>query len=449
MQRKKKIAIVGSGLVGTLLAIYLKQLGNEVWVFDRRPDMREVSFSGRSINLAISDRGWKALREAGIEKEIRKLAIPMDKRAIHVVGKPLYLQPYGKKGEAIYSISRGLLNRKMIDLAEAQDVHFRFNEKIWDVNLQEVKLYAGSNEKGPWDVYSFDLIFGADGAFSRIRHKMQRQNRFDYSQDFLKVGYKELRIAPNADGSHKLDANSFHIWPRNEFMLIAMPNLDGSFTSTLFLPFEGPYSFESLDTVAKTVEFFEEFFPDVKHEIADLTHDFFSNPTSSMVTVKCFPWAYQNKVALIGDAAHAMVPFYGQGMNAGFEDVRALKDLIESCEFDWEYILEKYQELRKPEADAITELSLRNFMEMSSDTADEDFLLRKKIEKRFHERYPDKWVPLYSRVTFSNKPYSEAIEQGEIQDLIMDEIMKEPSLTERWDSIEIERKMLELQASKS
>ena len=232
-------------------------------------------------------------------------------------------------------------------------------------------------------------------------------------------------------------------------MLIAMPNLDGSFTSTLFLPFEGPYSFESLDTVAKTVEFFEEFFPDVKHEIADLTHDFFSNPTSSMVTVKCFPWAYQNKVALIGDAAHAMVPFYGQGMNAGFEDVRALKDLIESCEFDWEYILEKYQELRKPEADAITELSLRNFMEMSSDTADEDFLLRKKIEKHFHERYPDKWVPLYSRVTFSNKPYSEAIEQGEIQDLIMDEIMKEPSLTERWDSIEIERKMLELQASKS
>ena len=241
-QTPKDIAVVGSGLIGSLLAIYLKRIGHEVTVFDRRPDIRTIDFSGRSINLALSDRGWKTLHKVGIEKEIKKIAIPLFKRAMHVDSKPIYYQNYGKEGEAIWSISRGLLNRKMIDLAEDTGVNFRFNERVWDIDLPDAKLYTGETEKSEWKAYDYDLVFGCDGAFSRIRHKMQRRSRFDYSQDFIDIGYKELTIPANDDGTHKLDKNSFHIWPRGNFMFIAMPNLDGSFTSTLFLPFEGEIS---------------------------------------------------------------------------------------------------------------------------------------------------------------------------------------------------------------
>src|SRR5690606_8704728 len=223
VQTSKNIAIIGSGLVGSLLAIYLRKKGHGVTVFDRRPDIRTIEFSGRSINLAMSDRGWKALEKVGVDSKIRELAIPMDKRAMHLKDTPMYFQKYAKEGEAIWSISRGVLNKRMIDLAEAEGSEFRFGEKLWDIDLPEAKIYTGASEKGEWKEHSFDIVFGCDGAFSRVRHKMQRQSRFDYSQDFIDVGYKELSIPANADGSHKLDRNSFHIWPRGRFMLIAMP----------------------------------------------------------------------------------------------------------------------------------------------------------------------------------------------------------------------------------
>ncbi|WP_373057023.1 FAD-dependent oxidoreductase [Zunongwangia sp. H14] len=447
MQEQKNIAVVGSGLVGSLLALYLKKAGHLVTVFDRRPDVRKVEFSGRSINLAMSNRGWKALRVAGIEKEIRELALPLDKRAMHVNDKPLYFQKYGKEGEAIFSISRGILNRKMIDLAETAGVEFRFEEKVWDIDMPQAKLYTGETEKSEWKEYDFDLIFGADGAFSRIRHKMQRQSRFNYSQHFIEVGYKELTILANEDGSHKLDNASFHIWPRGEFMLIAMPNLNGSFTCTLFMPFEGEYSFESITTEKKADAFFEKFFPDIKAEISNLKRDFFKNPTSAMVTIKCFPWTFNDKIALVGDSAHAIVPFYGQGMNAGFEDISVLFEKMERYKDDWESIFREYQKERKPNADAIAELSYQNFIEMSSKTADPEFLLRKKIEKRFGEKHPGNWVPLYSRVTFSDRPYAEALAIGEKQRKIMDEVMKTENIREKWDQQEIEEKMLKLLAA--
>ena len=446
-QNQKNIAIVGSGLVGSLLAIYLKRFGHQVTVFDRRPDIRTIEFSGRSINLAMSDRGWKALHKVGIEEEVKELAIPLYKRALHVKGKPMYFQQYGKEGQAIWSISRGLLNRKMIDLAEKAGVHFRFEEKVWDVDLPEAKLFTGETEKGEWKEYEFDLIFGCDGAFSRIRHKMQRRSRFDYSQDFIDVGYKELTIPANEDGSHKLDKNSFHIWPRGRFMFIAMPNIDGTFTCTLFLPFEGEISFEKIKTRKDARRFFNEYFPSVSKEIENLSNDFFKNPTSALVTMKCYPWTYWNKVALVGDAAHAVVPFYGQGMNAGFEDIYVLGEIIEKYGDDWEGIFKEYQEERKPNADAIAELSYRNFMEMSSKTADPLFILQKKIEKRFAEKYPDKWIPAYWRVTFSDRPYSEALAVGDAQEAIMQEIMKIPGIEEIWDSEQVEHKMLELLGS--
>ncbi len=443
-QTPKKIAIVGSGLVGSLLAIYLQRRGHAITVFDRRPDIRTIEFSGRSINLAMSDRGWRALREIQIENEVKKIAIPLDKRAMHVIGKPLYFQKYGKEGEAIWSISRGVLNRKMIDLAEDTGVEFRFEEKVWDVDLPKAKIYTGETEKSEWIAYDFDMVFGCDGAFSRVRHKMQRRSRFDYSQDFIDVGYKELTIPANEDGSHKLDKNSFHIWPRGRFMFIAMPNLDGSFTCTLFMPFEGEVSFENITTKKEAKKFFKTHFPNVRKEIENLTTDFFANPTSALVTMKCYPWTYWDKVALVGDAAHAIVPFYGQGMNAGFEDIYFLDQLMGQYGDDWETIFHTYQEQRKPNADAIAELSYRNFMEMSSKTADPGFLLQKKIEKRFAEKHPDKWIPAYSRVTFSNKPYAEALAIGDAQEEIMKEVMQVPDIEKRWDSPEVEQMILDL-----
>lgn len=442
VQTSKNIAVIGSGLVGSLLAIYLKKRGHQVTVFDRRPDIRNVEFSGRSINLAMSNRGWKALREVGLEKEIKKIALPLEKRAMHVIGQPEYYQKYGKDGEAIWSISRGVLNRKMIDLAESFGVDFKFDEKVWDVDLPEAKLYTGETEKGVWQEYHYDIIFGCDGAFSRVRHKMQRRSRFDYSQRFINVGYKELSIQPNSDGDHKLDKHSFHIWPRGQFMLIAMPNLDGSFTCTLFMPFEGEVSFESITNKEEANTFFSTYFPNVMYDLDNLIEDFFKNPTSAMVTMKCYPWSYWDKVALVGDSAHAIVPFYGQGMNAGFEDIYTLNQIVEKHGDDWEAIFQEYQKERKPNADAIAELSYRNFIEMSSKTADPKFLLQKKIEKRFADKHPEKWIPVYSRVTFSDRPYTEALAIGDMQEQIMKEIMQLPDIETRWDSIDVENKIL-------
>lgn len=444
MQTPVKIAIVGSGLVGSLLAIYLKKAGHTVHVYDRSPDIRTVNFTGRSINLAMSNRGWRALDDLGLGDSIREIAIPMDKRAIHAVGQPLNYLYYGKEGESIYSISRGVLNRKMVTLAEEAGAEFFFNTRVWDVTMATATLHTGETEQGAWDERKYDIVFGADGAFSRVRHRMQRQNMFNYSQEFLNTGYKELHIPANADGTHKLDKNSFHIWPRGEFMLIAMPNLDGTFTCTLFMPFTGDNSFEALKDRATLEKFFATHFPSTTDVMPDLVEDFFKNPTSTLVTMKCYPWTFEDKVALIGDACHAIVPFYGHGMNAGFEDITILNQLMGQYGNDWNTIFKEYQESRKPNADAIAELSYRNFMEMSSDTADPSFILRKKIEKRFSEKYPDKWLPLYSRVTFSHRPYAEALALGDRQKAIMDEVMLMDGLADKWDSPEVDAKILEL-----
>ena len=443
MQQPLRIAVVGSGLVGSLLAIYLKKAGHLVHVFDRSPDIRKIQFSGRSINLAMSDRGWKAVDKVGIGDAIREIAIAMDKRAIHLTDK-MNFQPYGKDGESIYSLSRGTLNRKMIDLAEEAGAEFFFEKRIWDVSLASATLHIGETERGEWEEHNYDMVFGADGAFSRIRHRMQRQNMFNYSQEFLNTGYKELHIPANADQTHKLDKNSFHIWPRGEYMLIALPNLDGSFTCTLFMPFEGENSFEALSDRQKVEAFFEKNFPDSIEVIPMLAEDFFKNPTSTLVTMKCFPWTFEDKIALIGDACHAIVPFYGQGMNAGFEDITILSELMVEHGNDWKKIFADYEILRKPEADAIAELSYRNFMEMSSSVADDSFLLQKKIEKRFSEKYPDKWLPLYSRVTFSHRPYSEALAIGDRQKEIMEQIMAIPNIGQNWDTAETDQKILDL-----
>jgi kynurenine 3-monooxygenase len=444
MQTPQKIAVVGSGLVGTLLAIYLKKLGHTVHVYDRSIDIRKVEFSGRSINLVMSDRGWKAMKDVGLEDEIRKIGIPVDKRAIHKQDDKLKYQYYGKEGEAIFSLSRGVLNRRMIDLAEDAGVIFFFEHKIWDVTLTDATLHIGETERGEWSELKYDKVFGADGAFSRIRHRMQRQSLFDYSQEFMKMGYKELHIPANEDGTHKIDKNSLHIWPRGNFMLMALSNLDGTFTCTLFMPFEGENSFEQLKDEQSLVAFFAKYFPDTAAVIPDLVKDFFKNPTSYLVKMKCYPWTFEDKVALIGDSAHAIVPFYGHGMNAGFEDITILNEMIAKYNDDWKTIFSEYQKSRKPNADAIAELSSRNFMEMSAKTADSNFLLQKKIEKWFSDKHPDKWIPLYSRVTFSLQPYSDALAIGDFQNKIMEEVMQIPNIEAKWNSEEVENKIIDL-----
>jgi kynurenine 3-monooxygenase len=448
MQTPKKIAIVGSGLVGTLLGIYLKKRGHQVDVFDRSPDIRKINFSGRSINLVMSNRGWKTLRDIGLEDEIKKIGIPVDKRCIHMPDSSLIYQNYGKDGECIYSLSRGVLNKRMIDLAEQAGVNFKFEQKVWDVDLTTATISIGESERGEWTTEDYDLTFGSDGAFSRIRHRMQRQSMFNYSQEFLEIGYKELHIPANEDGTHKLDKNSLHIWPRGRFMLMALANLDGSFTCTLFMPHDGENSFESLTNKEQLIAFFGLHFPDTQAVIPDLVEDFFKNPTSYLVTMKCFPWTYSDKVALIGDACHAIVPFYGHGMNAGFEDITVLNEMIDKYGDDWANLLNEYENSRKPNTDAIAELSYRNFMEMSSKTADAKFLLQKKIEKWFSDKHPDKWMPLYSRVTFSLQPYSEALAIGDFQNKIMEEVMQMPNIEENWNSEEVEKKIISLLNSK-
>lgn len=439
----KSIAIVGSGLVGTVLAIALKLQGHQVFVYEKGDDIRTLDFSGRSINLALSARGWKMLNRVGLEEKIRQFGIPMYQRAIHHLTKE-EKQPYGIHGEAIWAVSRGGLNKKLVEWAEEVGVEFVFNTPIWSVDSKRGILYTSEQEQQEWRAITHDVIFGADGAYSKVRSSLQRRSRFEYQQSYLPIAYKELVIPAKKEGGFAINENSFHIWPRKDFMLIALPNMDGSFTCTLFMPYTGEVSFDSIKTDTEVTAFFDAYFPDALQLMPDLVELYATNPVNSLVTTTCFPWVYKDKVALIGDAAHAVVPFYGQGLNAGLEDVNVLLDCLAAHPQDWEGALDDYQHARKVNADAIAELSYRNFREMSELTANPMFLLRKKIESAFAKKYPDLWLPLYDRVTFSEGSYQEALAIGDQQAQIMDVIMAMAAIEEKWDSPEIEEKIKQL-----
>lgn len=431
---KKDIVIAGAGLVGSLLSIYLARRGYKVRLYERRPDMRKEEMSaGRSINLALSDRGLLALEKVGLADEIRSISIPMHGRFIHNLDGSTAFQPYGKEGQYINSVSRATLNKKLMDLAEQAGVEIFFQHKCAGVDWKKKRIHfetqSGQMETG------FELLFGADGAFaaSRLQHQLQ-YDRFDYQQYYIDCGYKELSIPPDAKGNFAMEPNALHIWPRKDYMLIALPNPDKSFTCTLFFPFEGDASFSGLDTEEKVKTFFEQTFPDAVALMPEYMHEFFTNPVSSLVTVKCYPWVREDAFALIGDAAHAIVPFFGQGMNCGFEDCRILDELIDAYEKDWVKVLAAYQESRKPDADAIADLAIGNFTEMRERTADPVFLLQKKIEARLHEKYPEAWIPAYSQVTFSpHIRYSEALRRGRRQEAVMQLVMKEGGVEERME----------------
>lgn len=442
----EKVAIVGAGLVGALQAIFLAKKGYQVDVYERREDMRKHEISaGRSINLALSNRGWKALEQAGVKEQVEKMAIPMKGRMMHDKAGNTTFQAYGFEGEAIYSVSRGGLNCLLMDEAEAyQNVNFHFDMACQDVDLEKRELLFVNTVNKETLVSKPDRIFGTDGAFSAIRSRLQKTDRFNYEQMYLPHGYKELSIPPAADGGFKIDKNALHIWPRGEYMLIALANEDGSFTCTLFFPFEGKPSFESLQTQEEVKSFFEETFPDALQLMPNLIEDYFTNPTASLVTIKCHPWNYEDWIILMGDASHAIVPFYGQGMNSGFEDCTVFDAIFEAEKHDWKKAFKRFSDERKADADAISNLALSNFIEMRDKVADEMFLLRKKIEKKIAEKHPDLWLPLYSRVTFSHKPYAEALKAGERQEKIMDCVMAKEKIRELWDSEEVEEEILSM-----
>tara|TARA_B110000211_G_scaffold95698_1_gene111565 strand:+ start:2505 stop:3905 length:1401 start_codon:yes stop_codon:yes gene_type:complete len=442
---RETITIAGAGPVGTLLAIILARHGHSVNLFESRPDSRLKSiYQGKSINIALSDRGWLALEAVGLDRLVKQQAIAMHKRIMHAIEGSLTEQAYGKESQAIWSVSRAGINEQLLDLAEQEPlISIKFDQRLVDVNFNNACasfLHEHNIEK-----VSADILFGADGAYSKVRRLAQETPRFSYSQSYMPQSYIELHIPANDDGSFKMAKDALHIWPRNKFMLIALPNPDGSFTCTLFLDFQGDVSFASLTERDNVEQFFQANFADAMALLENPIDEFMAKTANPLFLVKVDPWVINEKVALIGDAAHAMVPFYGQGMNCGFEDCRELGQLITEYNHNWSKIFPAYQAQRKINADAITELAQRNFIEMSEHSGQARFLLQKQIEAEFHQRHPELWTPLYSMVTFSpDIPYSTALTIGDIQQVIMQEIMQIPNIESCWQDDLVYEKLYQL-----
>jgi kynurenine 3-monooxygenase len=451
------ITIAGAGPVGALLAIILARKGYNINVFESRPDSRQHDiYQGKSINIALSDRGWLALEAVGIAEQVRQEAIPMKKRVMHAVDGTITEQYYGTDDQAIWSVSRSGINEQLLDLAEKENnVELHFEKRLTHVDFNtscSSFSFDVAQSKGHIEVDA-DYIFGADGAFSKVRRLAQETPRFSYSQSYMPQSYIELTIAANenetGDARFKMEKAALHIWPRKDFMLIALPNPDGSFTCTLFMNYEskneGEYSFNTLQERIDVANFFNENFADAMPLLEDPIDDFMAKKASPLFLLQVDPWVINNKVALIGDAAHAMVPFYGQGMNCGFEDCRELGEIIDQFNGEWCDIFPAYHKQRKINADAITELAQRNFVEMSELSADSNFQLQKKIEAKFNQLHPELWVPLYSMVTFCpHLPYSQALEIGDQQKLIMTQIMQIPNIAECWEDDFVYQKLLQL-----
>jgi kynurenine 3-monooxygenase len=417
----QKITIIGGGLAGSLAAIYMAKRGFEVSLFERRPDMRKTNiYQGKSINLALSTRGLHALEKIGLDKEILADAIPMYGRMMHSKTGELTYHPYGKQGQAINSVSRGRLNQKLIELAdEFPNITIYFNSKCIDVDVDKTTAVF-ELEDGSHKTIISDRILGTDGAFAATRSKLQTSERFNYSQSYLHVGYKELEIPEGENGKFMMEKNALHIWPRGSFMMIALPNPKGDFTCTLFMPFE---LFDSIKTKEDVARFFNEEFADAVPMMPTLLDDYMKNPTSNLVTVRCYPWVKEDKLALAGDAAHAVVPFYGQGMNCSFEDIVVLDNMIEKYGNDWNTIFDEYQKERKPNADAIADLAIQNYYEMAEKVGDKHFLHKKHIEHKLTELYPDKFKSQYELTTFSLSGYKYAWDMGKKNDSLLEKII--------------------------
>ncbi len=413
-----KVVVVGAGLGGTLMAAFLGRAGYQVDVFDRRGDPRRGSAErGRSINLAISTRGIHALEQVGLARAVLDRAVPMRGRMIHDERGRTAFQPYGTEpGQVIHSVSRAELGRILVAAAEAQPgVRVHFGTRCEDVDLDAPAARLRDLATGAELRVEADFLVGADGAYSEVRHRMQRLDRFEYSQSYLEHGYKELSIPPPEGGGFAMEPHALHIWPRGGFMTIALPNVDGSFTCTCFWPLEGEGGLHALSTEEQVLAYFRRVFPDAVPLMPGLAREYLANPVGSLVTIRCRPWRHRGKVVLLGDAAHAIVPFYGQGANAAFEDCVILDACLREHGFDPEPAFESFEARRRPHTDALADLAIANFIEMRDKTASRLFRLGKAVERGLHRAMPRRFVPLYYMVTFSRTPYADAVRRARAQ----------------------------------
>ncbi|MFK7825885.1 MAG: FAD-dependent oxidoreductase [Oligoflexales bacterium] len=431
----REITLVGAGLVGSLLSIFLAKRGFNVSVYERRPDLRKTEISaGKSINLALANRGIFPLEQVGLMDRVRKIMLPMRGRMIHDEQGNTSFQAYGQKDhEVIYSISRGQLNALLLDAAEETgQVKFFFKHQCKQVDFSNKQLNFLDGVKGEYKRVEFKHVIGTDGSSSAVRKGILSQKGEQNSQEPLGHSYKELCMPKRPDGSFAMEADALHIWPRGEYMQIALPNLDGSFTVTLFMPSEGNFGFSGIDSVSKLRAFYKANFSDALPYLPGLCDEYFNNPTGSLVTVRCKPWFFENKGLILGDAAHAIVPFHGQGMNCGFEDCLALMECMDGSD-SWEEVFRSFELLRKPNCDAIADLAISNYLEMRKTVRDPKFQLKKQLAFQLEELYPNIFIPQYSMVMFHRVPYLRAKQIGQVQEKILEQCVEGVDIPERID----------------
>ncbi len=450
MTKEEHILIIGAGLCGSMLALRMAQRGYKITLMERRPDLRNVhQDAGRSINLALSDRGLKGIRLVGLEKEVRKLCIPMKGRMLHDKEGNTLFSPYsGRQDEYINSISRTDLNIMLLDAADQYDtLQVHFNQNCTHVDLENATATFVEYHTKDEQTVTADIILGADGAGSAVRKSMylSRDFLFSFSQDYLEHGYKELTFPPEQDGGYRTEKNALHIWPRGRDMIIALPNLDGSFTVTLFIDYkDAPDSFESMDSPEAITEYFTRQYPDAIPLMPELVKDFEENPVGPLGTIKCHPWNAFGKVCLIGDACHAIVPFYGQGMNASFEDVVVFDEILEKHkDKGWPTVFTAFEKVRKPDTDAIADLAVDNFHEMKEHTAHPMFQEKRKLETAFEAEFPEQYYSKYSLVTFNEHiGYREAMVKGRAQNKAILNLLDDGELP---DSLSLKAKLKKVQ----
>ena len=419
--------MIGAGLAGPLLATYLAQRGYSVEIFERRPDMRKESISaGRSINLALSTRGNHALKEVGLYDKIKPNTIPMKGRMIHDLNGNTHLQPYGQKeNEVIFSVSRAQLNMELMTLAEETgNVTIRFNHQLLSADLEQNKLLFQLSDSLEEIELPFKRVIGCDGSASIIRKSIVEKADIQYVKKPLGHGYKELTIPPLESGKFRIEPNALHIWPRGNHMLIALPNNDCSFTCTLFFPMTGATSFETVKTEKDILDLFQSQFHDAIKLMPNLVEDFQKNSTGDLASVYCKPWHLGDKALLIGDAAHAVVPFFGQGMNASFQDCSTLAKLMGQNENDWKTIFNAFSSAQVENGHAIADMAIENYLEMRDHVNDTEYKKRRNVELKLERMFPGQFIPRYSMVSFHQIPYAEVYQRGEKQFKIIGDVLK-------------------------